>query len=154
MPSEDNKSERAALLRKELRLAGISMRMLFPRWAKGKAVRESILLELLAALEAPIHEGLIPPYGSIIVPDVSDLQNSIPLQPDDIELGRKAADGSSALLAFGENGAARLVLLDPTGAPDLELARLARSLDGIAIRRERTGSVRIHGLSGSLRNIG
>ena len=111
MKIHDQESDRLSLLRRELLLAGVNLRRLFPLWARPSVVRESILRELLVALEAPVHEGLIPPYGSIIAPKDADFGVVLPLKDKDLDLARKAADGSSALLAFRENSLAGLLLL-------------------------------------------
>lgn len=152
--ARNRETESLALLRKELQLAGVNLRTLFPDWARPKVVRESILRELIVALEAPVHEGMIPPYGSIIVPNDAELGALLPLEEKDLELARKAADGSSALLGFRESSLAGLVVIEPSGAPHLDLARTARSLDGIGIRRERSGVVHVYARIGSLRHAG
>lgn len=154
MNTRSPETDRLTLLRRELHLAGVSLPRLFPPWARPKVVRESILRELLVALEAPVHEGLIPPYGSIIAPKGANLSAVLSLEDKDLDLARKAADGSSALLAFRESRLAGLLLLDPSSAPDLQLARIACALKGIAIRRERSGVVRLYGPIGSLRHGG
>ncbi len=152
--ARDRETDRLILLRRELSLAGVSSRRFFPSWARPKAMREGILRELLVALEAPVHEGLIPPYGSIIAPRSADFSSILSLEDKDLGLARRSADGSSALLAFRETNLVGLLFLDPSGAPDLQLAQISRALDGIGIRRERTGVVRLYGPIGSLRHAG
>ena len=43
-------------------------------WAQPSGVQENILRELLVALDSPVHEGLIPPYGSIIFPADAEVE--------------------------------------------------------------------------------
>ena len=87
---------RLQLLLEELKLAGINMRSVFPDWAQSKDLRDSLLRELLVALDAPVHEGLIPSYGSLVVPnDQTFDQQLIPIDADALTLARKAADGRS-----------------------------------------------------------
>jgi DNA integrity scanning protein DisA with diadenylate cyclase activity len=153
MSTRSREEDRLNLLRKELRLAGVSLRQFLPLWAQSDLVCESILSELLVALEAPVHEGFIPPSGSLFVPKSAELSAVLPLEDKDIDLARKAANGSSALLAFRETRLTGLLLLDPSSAPVLQLARLARTLDGVAILRDRHGIVRLYGPStGSLQH--
>ncbi len=145
---------RRDLLDRELNLARVDLDALVPKWARRPTVRTLVLKELLAALEAEIHEGLIPPYGTIFVPPDSKVERLLPLGESELSLARKAADGSSALLAFREGEFAGLLLIDPSDAPDLQLARMARSLDGLVIRQTRTGVVRAYGPAGSVRQVG
>jgi hypothetical protein len=145
---------RLDLLRKELHLAGINLRSFLPRWGRPPGIRDVILNELLVTLEAPIHEGQIPPYGSIVVGRERQFEKMIPLRPDELELARKAADGSSGLLVFYPQKLAGLLLLDPAAAPELQLAELTRHTDGIAFRRDRFGVVRVYGSGGGLRHVG
>jgi hypothetical protein len=152
--ARDSDQDRLSLLRKELQLAGVNVRGLFPLWARPRVVQESILREFLVALQAPVHEGLIPPYASLIVSNDTELTGILPLSQTDLELGRKAADGSSALLAFRECSLAGLLLTEPSGAPDLAVVRIVRSLDAVGIRREGNGVVRVHAPVGSLRHAG
>jgi hypothetical protein len=150
--------DRLTLLRKELSLAGVNLRQFLPRWARPKEIGDSILRELLLAIEAPIHEGLIPTSGSLIVPKSALLSALLPIEDTHLDLARSAADGSSALLAFRENSFAGLLLLSPSGTPDLLLARLAHDLDGVLILRDRKGIVRMYGSMdssfGSLQHAG
>jgi DisA bacterial checkpoint controller nucleotide-binding/Probable sensor domain DACNK len=150
----DREADRIALLRNELTLAGINVRSYFPSWARKRGVFDSVLRELLVVLEAPVHEGLIPPYGSIVVPKGVDLAPIVRLETKDLPLARKAADGTSALLAFQEDELSGLLLVDPAAAPDLQVAELARHSDGIAFRRERSGVGRVYTVEGGLRYAG
>ena len=146
---------RLQLLLEELKLAGINMRSVFPDWAESKDLRDSLLRELLIALDAPVHEGLIPPYGSLVVPkDQTFDQRLIPIGADALTLARKASDGRSGLLVFQEANPLGLLLVDPSSTPDLQLANLAREMDGVAFRRERSGVVRVYSLEGALRYAG
>src|SRR5947199_5162153 len=147
MKTRNRESERLTLLRKELRLTGVDLRRFFPQWARPKEIGDRIIRELLLAIEAPVHEGLIPTSGSLIVPKSADLSAILPIEDTYLDLARKAADGSSALLAFRENSLAGLLLLSPSSTPDLQLARLARDLDGVSILRDRKGVVRLYGSS-------
>jgi len=144
-----------ALLRKELHLAGVPQRNLFPPWAWSRVTRESILREFLVALDTPVHEGLISPYGALLIPKDTELSGHLlPLGLGDLDLARKAADGSSALLVWDEHTLRGMLLLDPSLAPDLELTRIARPRNGIAIRRDSNGVVRIYEPHFTLRHAG
>jgi hypothetical protein len=142
------------LLKKELQAGGINVNSFLPTWVKSREVREAILEELLVALDAHVHEGLIPPYGSIVVPKDQKLDRLIPIDESALPLARKAADGSSGLLVLEEGKPTGLMLVDPANAPDLELARLARVMDAVAFRRGRSGVLRAYSLEGALRYSG
>jgi hypothetical protein len=111
------------------------------------------LEELLVALEPEIHEGLIPPYGSIIVPNDSELTSLLPLHTNDSELARKAADGSAALVAWQEQIFRGLFLLKPSDTTELQLIQVIRPLEGIAIRRQRAGVVNLYASTGNLKHL-
>ena len=100
MNTRSRERDHLTLLRKELRLAGVNLRRFFPRWARPKDIGDSILRELLLAIEAPVHEGFIPPSGSLIVPKSAALSVLLPIEDTNLDLARSAADGSSALLRF------------------------------------------------------
>ena len=144
---------RLDLLRKELNLAGVSGQHLFPGWARSKKSREHIINELLAALEPSVHEGLIPPYGAIIAPEDTNFSSLLPLSKEALELARKAADGSGALLAWKDHSFAGLMFLQPTDSPELQLVQLAQPLGAVAIRRERGGAVRLYTPSRNLKHV-
>lgn len=154
----DRKTDRLTLLGKELRLAGVDLRRVLPQWARPKEIGDRILRELLLAIEAPIHEGLIPTSGSLIVPESARLSAVLPIEDTHLDLARKAADGSSALLAFRESSLAGLLLLSPSSTPDLQMARLAHDFDGVSVLRDRNGIVRLYGSMhapfGSLQHAG
>lgn len=113
-----------------------------------------VLGELLVAMDAHVHEGLIPSYGSLIVPKDAKLERLISIDEKALPLARKAADGTSGLLVFHEDRLSGLLLLDPASAPDLQLATLARETDGVAFLRARNGGVRSYSLEGALRHAG
>ena len=142
-----------SLLKDELKLAGVNVEDLVPGWAQGFDSQNQLFAELLVALNAPIHEGLIPPYGSIILPSHAHL-GALELGGNDLELARKAADGSSSLIAFRGNEFIGLHLLDPRSTPELELARTTEQLDAIALRRDRNGVVRFFAQNGSIKCTG
>ena len=154
MANKSPEQHQLDLLREELRLAGVNTQEVFPRWADVPIMRDAILRELLIALVVPVHEGLIPPYGCVVAPDDAPFTRLLSLKEEDLPLARKAADGTSALVAFTGSRFAGLVLLDPTGSPELELVKLSTSLDGIAFRRNRNGMVRLYGNFGSLQHYG
>lgn len=139
------------LLRKELRQARVNLNSLLPRWAKAKAIRETILHELAVAIRPEVHEGHVPPYGSFVGPPGQSL-NMNRVARGDLNLARKAADGSTALLVHRGAEFEGLMVLPPTGTPELELARLARNEGAVVIRRDRTGTVRVFTAGGSLRH--
>ena len=109
---------------------------------------------MLATLDSPIHEGLIPPYGGLVVPPETELPELLPMGDEDVGLARKAADGSSAFLVSKEAAIRGLLLVEPSGAPDLQLTQVAGPLDAVAFRRDRTGEVRIYGPEINVRHIG
>ena len=143
----------ATLLRKELRFARVDVRHMFPSWARSAANREHILEELLVALEPNIHEGLIPHYGSIIVPADSQLPSLLPMQQEFHALAREAADGSAAVMAWEERDFRGLFLVGPSDAPELQLIQVVRRLQGIAIRRQRSGVVNLYSSTGNLKHL-
>lgn len=157
MSTLNREKDRLALLRKELRLAGINFRQFLPRWARPKEIGETILRELLLAIEAPIHEGRIPTFGSLIVPKSAPII-VLPIEDAHLDLARSAADGSSALLVFREGSFSGLLLLSPSGTPDLQFARLAHEQGGVLILRDRNAVVRLYGSMyasfGSLQYVG
>ena len=155
LPQGSSADGATSILRRELHLAGVSERSLFPPWAKSRATREAILREFLVALDAPMHEGLIAPYGALIVPKGTAIDGTLlPLTARDLDLARKTADGSSALMVWDEGTPRGVRLLDPSVAPDLELTRMARPLQGIALRRDNAGVVRIYEPQLTLRHVG
>jgi hypothetical protein len=145
---------RVSLIKKELDLAGIRLASIFPAWARSRRMQSVVLGELLVAMDAHVHEGLIPPYGSLIVPNDAKLERLISIDEKALPLARKAADGTSGLLVFHEDKPSGMLLLDPASAPDLQLATLARETDGVAFLRARTGVVRSYSLEGALRHAG
>lgn len=155
LPRGWNADGATSILRRELHFAGVPERSLFPSWARSRATREAILREFLVALDAPIHEGLIAPYGALVVPKGTTIGGTLlPLTARDLDLARKAADGVSALMVWDEGTPRGLRLLDPSVAPDLELTRMARPLQGIALRRDTAGVVRIYAPQLTLRHVG
>jgi hypothetical protein len=62
------------------------------------------LRELLLTIEAPIHEGLIPPSGSLIVPNGTTVSGILPIESMHIDLARHAAGlGRIAEKRLGED---------------------------------------------------
>lgn len=152
--ADKERRNRINLLKRELKLSGISINSFFPDWAKSREVREAILAEMIVALDAHVHEGLIPPYGSIVVPKNRKPDRVIPIDASAVPLARMAADGSSGLLVLQEGRPTGLMLIDPADAPDLKLAGLARELDSVAFTRGRSGVLRVYTLEGALRYSG
>jgi hypothetical protein len=149
----ENRPETIELLKKELKLAGVNLKRFLPSWGRVPAIRDGILQELLITLDAPLHEGLIPPYGSIILNEFAEVDTH-QLEEKDLEIARKAADGSSALVAFRETGFVGLHFLDPLSVPELELAQLTEKHDAVVIRRDRSSVVTVFARNGSLRHAG
>lgn len=140
-------------LRQELKRAGVPPNRLYPRWAKSSVLRSAILSEVLVALQPDVHEGRIAPYGSIIVPPLTKVQGRhlVPVPDDQLGLARRAADGSSALIVIAGDMFEGLLLLEPAGTPELELARIAKAATGLVVRRDSNGFVVLLSQSGGLR---
>jgi DNA integrity scanning protein DisA with diadenylate cyclase activity len=141
------------LLRRELVIANVAWSKFLPSWANGFGLDDPIVNELAVAINAPIHEGHIPPYAALIVEDVSRLQ-LLPLAPDHITLARQSADGRSTATVFERDRFVGLLTLDASIDPDLSLARLATLTGGVAFHRSDQGHVRAYSPNGALRNIG
>jgi len=153
LTASETKPETIDLLKKELKLAGVTLRQFLPRWARSPLLQTSILRELLIALDAPVHEGLIPPYGSIVVDRLTEV-DTLKLTEKDLGIARKAADGSSALVAFREGEFLGLHFLDPASAPEIQLAQITERLDAVVLRRDRNSVVRVFVKNGSLQHAG
>lgn len=142
------------LLRRELEVAGVDWITFLPSWARHAVSADRVLHELLIAVNAPVHEGHIPPYASIVLDDAPPLSAFLRLEASNLELARKAADGRATVAVFERNGFVGLLTLDASLDPDLALVRLALERDGIAIHRNEKGHVRLYSPHGALRNIG
>jgi hypothetical protein len=142
------------LIRRELEVGGVDWTAFLPSWAKPADSADAVLHELLVAVNAPVHEGHIPPYASILVHDAAPLSALVRLQPSYLGLARKAADGRSTAAVFERNEFIGLLTLDASLDPDLALVRLAVGQDGVAIHRNEKGHVRLYSPHGALRNIG
>jgi hypothetical protein len=136
LKQSDPVQERLLLLKRELQIAGMDFKAFLPKWARIPKVRDAVLNELMIALDAHVHEGLIPPYTSIMIPKDAEL-DVLGLDKKDLELARSAADGSSAGVVFREADFLGLLLRDPANTPELELAELTDRLDAIGMRRDR-----------------
>jgi hypothetical protein len=105
---------------------------------------EVVLAEAKYILYPRLQEGLISPYGSILMPTLSvqglgeQLGQTLPLQTL-----RQAADGRNTFVTYsGSNTPALLRLTEPA---DDELARLSisRATKGVVFKRRETGLVTI-----------
>jgi DNA integrity scanning protein DisA with diadenylate cyclase activity len=142
------------LLRRELAVAEVDWSAFLPWWAKSGDSGDAVLHELLIAVNAPVHEGHIPPYASIVVADAAPLSALVPLEVSYLDLARKAADGRATVVVFERNRFVGLLTLDASLDPDLALVRLAVKRDGVALHRNEKGHVRLYSPHGALRNIG
>lgn len=116
-----------------------------PLQAHANAVDALVLDELLYARHIPVHEGLRPPYGSLIV-------NALP--PGDTYATRKTGergadlkgirpfvDGNTTVLIrdlAGNNAVAQVDVSD-----ELKLLQLTRDTKGVAVQRLRDGRVKV-----------
>lgn len=141
------------LLRRELLIANVAWSTFLPSWANVSGFDDPIVRELAVAVNAPIHEGHIPPYAAVIVEHASRLQ-FLGLGLEHINLARQAADGRSTATVFEHGRFVGLLTLDASIDPDLSLARLAVGTNGVALHRNDQGHVRAYSPNGGLRNIG
>lgn len=126
---------------------------MLPPWARRKHNLAVVMRELRAALIPSVHEGLVPTYGAIVLPEGSEPTALLPLAVEELVLARKAADGSSALVAWEGPKLRGLSLLGPSATPDLQLAQIVRSKKAIIIRRQRGGLVSLYAPDHNLTHV-
>lgn len=116
-----------------------------PLQANADAVDALVLDELLYARHIPVHEGLRPPYGSLIVSELPSSDSNPTRQTGDREANLEAirpfVDGSNTILIrdlAGNNVVAQVDVSD-----ELKLLQLARNTKGVAVQRLEDGRVKV-----------
>lgn len=110
-----------------------------------------VLEEILYARRPPVHEGRIPTYGSIVLPDGdveawSEAATAVRLQAVsgvDPDLTRRFADGRAAFTLRCPEGLTALATFERSVEHTASLVELQRNAGGYIVQRHRSGSVRV-----------
>lgn len=120
------------------------------------AVDAMLLEEVVYARHAPVHEGLRPRYGCVIVADLTPLVDAEPsvreISDHDPWNIRPMVDGSTTILVRDLEG--RLAIMSADVADELALVDLLATVKGVSVQRLSDGRLRIGTRSGIALNDG
>lgn len=116
-----------------------------------------VLEEAVYARHAPVHEGLRPRYGSIVVPDISTMPEHLAtdlrmVDGDNLASVRPMVDGATTILVRDLVGGLAILLADVD--EELQLVDLLTTTKGVSVQRLDDGRMRIGTQDGVALNDG
>lgn len=105
-----------------------------------------VLEEAVYARHAPVHEGLRPRYGCVVVPEISGMPEHLTtdlrlVDGDDLASVRPMVDGATTILVRDLVGGLAILLADVD--EELQLVDLLTTTKGVSIQRLDDGRMRI-----------